>query len=92
MSCAADSHANYQYLDTPEKFFRMKNLHSVVRKQNTQIKTLKQKLDYCSRNGRVVVDNQTSEDLAQLVQQYTQQALKMKSHFTISFGSSNFTH
>ena len=44
MSCAADSHVNYCYLDTPEKFARMKNLNSVVRKQNAQIKTLKQKV------------------------------------------------
>ena len=38
MSCAADGHVNYRYLDTPERFARMKNLHSVVRKQNAQIK------------------------------------------------------
>ena len=38
MSCAADGHVNYRYLDTPERFARMKNLHSAVRKQNAQIK------------------------------------------------------
>ena len=78
MFCAADSHVNYRCLDTPQKLARMKNLHSVVRKQNAQIKTLKQKLQYCSHNRSVSVDDQTSEGLAQFVQHYSQQALKGK--------------
>ena len=43
--CATDSHMNFRYLDTPEKFERMRNLHKHVHSQQKKIAQLQQTLD-----------------------------------------------
>ena len=43
--CATDSHTNFRYLDTPEKFERMRNLHKLVRSQQKRIAQLQHTLD-----------------------------------------------
>ena len=40
-SYEASSHVNYRYLDTPGKLQRMKNLHSKVRKQAAEIRSVR---------------------------------------------------
>jgi len=34
--CDPDSHVNYRYLDTPEKFERLQNMHKLLCKQERQ--------------------------------------------------------
>ena len=54
---------NFRYLDTPEKFERMRNLHKLVRSQQKKIAQLQQTLDRYILTDGVKVDDTTNKDL-----------------------------
>ena len=61
--CVTDSHTNFRYLDTPEKFERMRNLHKLVHSQQKKIAQLQQTLDRYILMDGVKVDDTTNKDL-----------------------------
>ena len=61
--CVTDSHTNFRYLDTPEKFERMRNLHKLVHSQQKKIAQLQQTLDRYIQTDGVKVDDTTNKDL-----------------------------
>jgi len=77
-SYEASSHVNYRYLDTPAKLQRMKNLHLKVRKQASEIRNLKEKLQ-CHFHGKgISIDDQAHEGFRQLMDAYKCEATKGK--------------
>ena len=58
-----DSHTNFRYLDTPEKFETMRNLHKLVHSQQKKIAQLQQTLDRYIQTDGVKVDDTTNKDL-----------------------------
>lgn len=66
-----DSHVNYRYLDTPAKMKRMKSLHSLVRKQNRQIKGLEGKLQSNIKASGINIGRHLHDELHTLMQQYS---------------------
>ena len=61
--CATDSHIKFRYLNTPEKFERMRNLHKLVHSQQKKIAQLQQTLDRYIQTDGVKVDDTTNKDL-----------------------------
>ena len=61
--CATDSHMNFRYLDMPEKFERMRNLHKLVHSQQKKIAQLQQTLDRYIQTDGVKVNDTTNKDL-----------------------------
>ena len=66
----ASSHVNHRYLDTPTKLRKIKNLQSLVRKQNRQIKTLQEKLSIHIQTSGIKLNNDAHDELSVLMQKY----------------------
>ena len=65
------NHVNYHYLDTPTRLQRMKNLHSLVRQQSRQIKTLEERLSYSMSAAGVRVNDTMHDELSMLLNKYS---------------------
>ena len=61
--CATDRHMNFCYLDSPEKFERMRNLHKLVHSQQKKTAQLQQTLDRYIQTDGVKVNDTTINDL-----------------------------
>ena len=61
--CAANSHVNFRYLNTPEKLQHMRNLAQLVRAKDKIISDLQKKVDSVLRADSVMVDESTHNDL-----------------------------
>ena len=61
--CAASSHVNFRYLNTPEKLQRMRNLAQVVHSKDKVIADLRKKVDSVMKAEGVMVDPSTHNDL-----------------------------
>ena len=61
--CAASSHVNFRFLNTPEKLQRMKNLAQVVHAKDKVIADLRKKADLVMKADSVTVDQSTHNDL-----------------------------
>ena len=77
-SYEASSHVNYRYLDTPAKLQRMKNLHLKVRKQASEIRNFKEKLQHHFHGKGISIDDQAHEGFRQLMDAYKCEATKGK--------------
>ena len=66
----ASSHVNHQYLDTQTKLRNIKNLKSLVRKQNKQIKTLQEKVSIHIQTSGIKLNNDAHDELSVLMQEY----------------------
>ena len=67
---AASSHVNYQYLDTPTKLRKIRNLHSLVRKQSRQIKTLQEKISNHMQASGIRINSEAHNNLSDLMEKY----------------------
>ena len=79
-SYEATSHVNYRYLDTPGKLEKLKNLHLKVRKQASEIRSLKEKLQHHLHGRGISVDKQAHEGFVQLMETYSHQAINDMDH------------
>jgi len=77
-SYEASSHINYRYLDTPAKLQRMKNLHLKVRKQASEIRNFKEKLQHHFHGNSISIDDQAHEGFRQLMDVYKCEGTKGK--------------
>ena len=66
----ASSHVNYRYLDTPTKLRKIKTLHSLVRKQSRQIKTLQEKISNHIQASGIRINSKAHDELSDLMQKY----------------------
>ena len=66
---AADTHANYRYLSSPEKVARMKELHKSKRKTKQQLDRISSRLQLLITTKGVEVDNDTNSDLLGLLKE-----------------------
>ena len=83
--CATDSHTNFRYLDTPEKFERMRNLHKLVRSQQKKIAQLQQTLDRYIQTDGVKVDDTTNKDLYTIMTRNSSSVLSADERFKSIF-------
>ena len=83
--CATDSHTNFRYLDTPEKFERMRNLHKLVCSQKKKIIQLQCTLDRYIQMHRVKVDDTTNKDLYTITTQNSSTVLSADEQFKSIF-------
>lgn len=75
---SSSSHTNYRYLDTPEKLQRMKNLHSLVKKQRRDLGTIKEKLDHQLCTSGVRVEDDTQDDIVNLLHKYKKDVMESR--------------
>ena len=61
------SHANYRYLTTPEKVDRLRHLHKENRTAKLKIQRMKEKLSRVITEKGVSLDEETTEDLHQVM-------------------------
>ena len=73
------SHVNYRYLDTPTRLERMKNLHSLVRKQTRQIKSLEERLNQSMKAAGIRVNESTHDELSMLMNKYSKDVTEKNS-------------
>ena len=83
--CATDSHTNFRYLDTPEKFERMRNLHKLVRSQQKRITQLQHTLDRYIQTDGVKVDDVTNKSLYTIMTKNSSAILSADEHFKSIF-------
>lgn len=78
-ACEVDSHVNYRYLDTPQKLKRLRNMHEVIVKQKSQIKSLQGKLERQFQSNAINVDDEMNDGLVKLLKMYEKEATMDKS-------------
>ena len=83
--CATDSHTNFHYLDTPEKFERMRNLHKLVCSQQKRITQLQHTLDRYIQTDGVKVDDVTNRSLYTIMTKNSSAILSADEHFKSIF-------
>lgn len=81
-ACKVDSHVNYRFLDTPQKLQRLRNMHAVIVKQKSQIKSLQEKIERQFHSNGVSVDDEMNDGLAKLLTMYEKEATKDKGNDT----------
>ena len=64
---AHDSHANYRYLNTPEKVLRLREMRSVQRSTQSQLDRLRAQLDKVIQKKGVQVHDELHADLQQIM-------------------------
>jgi len=65
--CAANSHVNFRYLDTPEKLERIRNLSKLVHVKDKQVMDLRKKLDTIVEANTIRVDDTMHHDLLRIM-------------------------
>lgn len=65
------SHVNYRYIDTPTRLTRIKNLHSLVRKQIRQIKNLEERSSHSMKAAGIKVNDSMHDELSMLINKYS---------------------
>ena len=83
--CDPDSHVNYRYLDTPEKFERLRNMHRLVRKQGRQLTQLQKSLNKHIKADGVALDDDTHNDFLTIMNKNTSTVLTVKEQFRSIF-------
>ena len=78
-ACEVDSHVNYRFLDTPQKLQRLRNMHAVIVKQKSQIKSLEEKIERQFHSKGISVDEEMNSGLVNLLNMYGKEATKDKS-------------
>ena len=76
-STSASSHTNFRYLNTPEKYERMKNMASAIHSKDKQITYLKDRIEQLVARDGIRVDNETHLDLVSMMKNYSK-AMEMK--------------
>ena len=66
-ACEADSHVNYHFLDTQQKLLWLRSMHTVIRKQQNQIKSLKDKIERQFQSSGIKVDDEANDGLIEYV-------------------------
>ena len=64
---ATDSHANYRYLDTPEKKERLTKLHSENRALNRQVAQLQNRIEKLTNQNGILLDHNMDADMRTIV-------------------------
>ena len=70
-STSASSHTNFRYLNTPEKYERMKNMASAIHSKDKQITYLKDRIEQLIARDGMHVDNETHLDLVSMMKNYS---------------------
>ena len=78
-ACEADSHVNYHFLDTQQKLLWLRSMHTVIRKQQNQIKSLKDKIERQFQSSGINVDDEANDGLIKLLNMYEKEATKDES-------------
>ena len=66
--CAASSHANFRYLNTPEKLERLRNLSRLIHTKDQQLADCKKKLNRIIEANGIGVDETTHKDLLTIME------------------------
>jgi len=79
--CDPDSHVNYRYLDTPQKFERLRNMHKLLRKQERQLTQLQKSLTKHIKADGVALDDDIHKDFLSIMNKNTSSVLTIKEQF-----------
>lgn len=90
--CGINSHANYRYLNTPEKMVRMQNLHTMIHLNRKRIYQLQNQLEKIIKVDGVQIDEALNKDFLALASKHHEKVSAEDETFHPCFGSNKLRH